>query len=54
VKHLAEIGADAYSAAAGSTLLLWKHGTAVTLLALGTPNALATEKALARKVAARL
>jgi len=54
VKHLAGIGSDAYSVGGGSTLLLWKNGTAVTLLAIGTPNALATEKALAAKVAARL
>jgi len=54
VKHLAGIGSDAYSVGGGSTLLLWKNGTAVTLLAIGTPNALATEKALAAKVAGRL
>lgn len=54
VKHLAGIGSDAYSVGGGSTLLLWKNGTAVTLLAIGTPSALTTEKALATKVAARL
>ena len=54
VKHLAGIGSDAYSVAGGSTLLVWKNGTGVTLLVLGMPNALATEKALAAKVAARL
>jgi len=54
VKHLAGIGSDAYSVGGGSTLLVWKNGTAVTLLAIGTPNALTTEKALAAKVAARL
>jgi hypothetical protein len=54
VKHLAGIGSDAYSVGGGSTLLVWKNGTGVTLLVLGMPNALTTEKALAAKAAARL
>jgi hypothetical protein len=54
VKPVAGLGGIAFSAAGGSTLLVWKHGTAVTLLILGTPSPLASEKQLAKKALARL
>jgi len=44
----------AYSAAGGSTLLVWKQGTEVTLLAFGVTPALTAEKALAKSALARL
>jgi hypothetical protein len=46
-------GATAFSAA-GPTLLIWKHGTAVTVLVFGTPQSLALEKKLAARALARL
>ena len=48
------LGAAAYSAAGGSTLLVWKRGTEVTLLAFGVTPALTAEKALAKSALARL
>lgn len=54
VQHVAGIGSDAYSAGGGSTLLVWRHGTSVTLLVLGVPNPLAVEKQLGKKAANRL
>src|SRR5947209_1965942 len=52
VKPVAIPGATAFSAA-GPTLLVWKHGTAVTVLVLGG-KALAAEKQLAARALARL
>ncbi len=54
VKLIGGLGGLAFSAGAGSTLLVWKHGTAVTLLVLGTPSPLASERKLAAKALARL
>ena len=54
VKAVAGLGGTAFSAAAGSTLLVWKNGTAVTILVLGTANPLASEETLAKKALARL
>jgi hypothetical protein len=48
------LGAAAYSAAGGSTLLVWKNGTEVTLLAFGVSPAMTAEKALAKSALARL
>jgi hypothetical protein len=54
VVHVAGIGSDAYSAGGGSTLLLWKNGTEVTVLVTGVSHTLATEKTLGRIAASRL
>lgn len=54
VVHVAGIGTDAYSAGGGTTLLLWKHGIELTLLATGVTNPLKTEKALGKTAASRL
>ncbi len=53
VKPVAIAGATAYSAAGGFTLLVWKHGTAVTVLVLGVSPPLAAEKQLALRALAR-
>ncbi|MGD0197448.1 MAG: hypothetical protein ABSC56_06030 [Solirubrobacteraceae bacterium] len=53
VVHVSGIGSDAYSAA-GPTLLLWKSGTEVTVLATGVANALTVEESLGRTAASRL
>jgi hypothetical protein len=54
VKAVAIPGATAYSAAGGFTLLVWKHGTAVTVLVLGATPPLTAEKALALRALAKL
>jgi hypothetical protein len=54
VVHVVGIGSDAYSAGGGSTLLLWKNGTEVTVLVIGVSHTLATEKTLGRIAASRL
>lgn len=53
VVHVNGIGSDAYSAA-GPTLLLWRSGTEVTVLATGVAKALAVEESLGRTAAERL
>lgn len=53
VVHVNGIGSDAYSAA-GPTLLLWKSGTEVTVLASGVAKALTVEESLGRTAASRL
>ena len=54
VKAVTIPGATAYSAAGGFTLLVWKHGTAVTVLVLGATPPLTAEKALALRALAKL
>ena len=53
VKPVALPGATAFSAA-GPTLLVWKHGTAVTVLVFGGGPGLAAEKQLALRALAKL
>jgi len=54
VVHITGIGSDAYSVGGASTLLLWKHGTELTLLATGVGNPLKAEKTLGKAAAGRL
>ncbi len=54
VVYVTGIGSDAYSAGAGSTLLVWKHGIELTLLATGVSNPLKAEKTLGKVAAGRL
>jgi hypothetical protein len=53
VKAVAVAGATAFSAA-GPTLLVWRHGTAVTVLVFGGGKGLTAEKQLAARALARL
>jgi hypothetical protein len=53
VKSVSLPGATAFSAA-GPTLLVWKHGTAVTVLVFGAGSALAAERQLALRALAKL
>ncbi len=46
-------GTDAYSAN-GTTILLWKNGTAVTIAFVGTEPFVAVQQALAKSAAGRL
>jgi len=54
VVHLTGIGSDAYSAGGGTTLLVWKHGTELTLLATGVNDPVKVEKTAAKSAANRL
>jgi hypothetical protein len=54
VVHVVGIGSDAYSAGGGSTLLLWKNGTELTVLVTGVSHTLSAEKTLGKIAASRL
>ncbi len=54
VVHVSGIGSDAYSVQGGTTLLLWKNGTELTLLATGVSNPLKAEKTIGKLAARRI
>jgi len=54
VLQLPGIGDDAFSAAAGSTLLVWKSGIEITFTFVGTSPVVQTQKDLATAAIARL
>jgi hypothetical protein len=49
-----QLSANEFSVGGGTVLLVWKRGTAVTLLVLGPAQPLAAEKTLAQRALARL
>jgi hypothetical protein len=54
VVRVSGLGSDAFSVAGGVSLLVWKNGTAVTLLLLGINPALPVEKQLAKIAVSRI
>jgi len=54
VLQLPGIGDDAFSAGAGSTLLVWKSGVEITFTFVGTSPVVQTQKDLATAAIARL
>lgn len=54
VVHVAGVASDVYSAGGGSTLLLWKNGTELTVLVTGVASPLKAEKILGKAAAGRL
>ncbi|MES1248967.1 MAG: hypothetical protein ABUS54_14975 [Actinomycetota bacterium] len=49
-----QVNANEFSVGGGTVLLVWKHGTSVTVLVLGAAQPLAAEQALANRALARL